>query len=78
MNRVTDLLLVVVITVLPLLLLPAVMPYRVGDTSCRSYYSSMQTAEGTWLYGLLEKGARFLFSHLNFHTAVLVNETMIT
>ena len=29
-NRVTDLLLVVVITVLPLALLPAIMPYRVG------------------------------------------------
>jgi len=63
-NRVTDLLLVVVITVLPLLLLPAMMPYR--------------SAEGTWFGGLIEKTVRFLFSHLNYHTAILVNETLIT
>lgn len=57
-NRVTDLLLVVVITVLPLLLLPAIMPYR--------------STEGTWFGGLIEKTVRFLFSHLNYHTAILL------
>ena len=37
-----------------------------------------QTGEGTWVGGLVERAARFLFSHLNFQTAALVNETLIT
>jgi len=63
-NRVTDLLLVVVITVLPLALLPAIMPYRTG--------------EGTWIGQTLERLVKLLLSHLNMQTTVLVNETLIT
>jgi len=63
-NRVTDLLLVVVITVLPLALLPAIMPYRTG--------------EGTWIGGVIERSVKMLFAHLNLQTTVLVNETLIT
>ena len=37
-NRVTDLLLVVVITVLPLALLPAIMPYRVCIQSTHLFF----------------------------------------
>ena len=82
MNRVTDLLLVVVITVLPLALLPAIMPYRVGTQlflcTTSPHYCLPQTGEGTWIGQTLERLVKLLLSHLNMQTTVLVNETLIT
>ena len=91
MNRVTDLLLVVVITVLPLALLPAIMPYRVciylsiqwhcsnAMHASRFYISiqTFQTGEGTWIGGVIERSVKMLFAHLNLQTTVLVNETTL-
>ena len=81
MNRVTDLLLVVVITVLPLALLPAIMPYRVGTQLFLVLLFltiTSQTGEGTWIGQTLERLVKLLLSHLNMQTTVLVNETLIT
>ena len=81
MNRVTDLLLVVVITVLPLALLPVIMPYRVCDLYLSKVLcpiSQFQTGEGTWIGGVIERSVKMLFAHLNLQTTVLVNETLIT
>jgi len=57
-NRVTDMLLVIALTVLPLTLIPTILPYR--------------NSEGTWLGNLIEKAIHFLFNHLNYHTAILL------
>lgn len=57
-NRVTDMLLVIALTVLPLMLIPTILPFR--------------SADGTWLGNLIEKAIHFLFNHLNYHTAILL------
>jgi len=58
LHRVTDLLHVVLLTVVPLLLVPSFLPIGGGT--------------GTWIGSLIERSARFLFQHLNYHTAVLL------
>jgi len=57
-NRVTDMLFVIVLTVLPLMLIPTLLPFR--------------SADGTWFGNFIEKGIHFLFNHLNYHTAILL------
>jgi len=57
-NRVTDMLFVIVLTVLPLMLIPAMLPFR--------------SADGTWFGNFIEKAIHFLFNHLNYHTAILL------
>merc|ERR1712154_661866 len=49
-NRLTDMVIVILLTVLPLLLLPAVLPWRNSD--------------GTWLGNLIEKSIHFMFYHM--------------
>ena len=71
----------VVITVLPLALLPAIMPYRVGAQFLPVLHLltvTFQTGEGTWIGQTLERLVKLLLSHLNMQTTVLVNETLIT
>lgn len=58
LHRVTDLLHVLLLTVVPLLLVPTFLPARSG--------------EGTWFGNLIEQTVHFLFHHLNYHTAVLL------
>jgi len=57
-NRLTDMVIVILLTVLPLILLPAVLPWRSSD--------------GTWLGNLIEKSIHFMFYHMNYYTAILL------
>jgi len=57
-NRVTDILLGLALTFLPIMLIPTILPFR--------------SADGTWLGNLIEKAIHFLFNHLNYHTAILL------
>jgi len=57
-NRMTDMFFVIVLTVLPLMLIPTILPFR--------------SADGTWFGNFIEKAIHFLFNHLNYHTAILL------
>ena len=75
-NRLTDMVVVILLTVLPLLLLPAVLPWRVCIAPSQpptSYINILlQSSDGTWLGNIIEKSIHFMFYHMNYYTAILV------
>ena len=75
-NRLTDMVIVILLTVLPLLLLPAVLPWRVCNLRQMSANISiiLQNSDGTWLGNLIEKSIHFMFYHMNYYTAILVSD----
>ena len=75
-NRLTDMVIVILLTVLPLLLLPAVLPWRVCNLRQMSANVNiiLQNSDGTWLGNLIEKSIHFMFYHMNYYTAILVSD----
>jgi len=57
-QRLPDLVLVLALTVMPLLIIPTLLPYRGQD--------------GSWLGNVIEKAIHFLLNHLNYHTGILL------
>ena len=49
---------IVIVTCLPLLVLPTMLPYRSG--------------EGSWFGGILVRLVRIVYNNINFHTGLLL------